>query len=66
MAVAFFYDANDQFITTDDAIIDYNPLLSEQVSPFTVMTRWNPAMKRARVEFKELMGPRLLHRERSK
>lgn len=55
-AVASFYDANGGFITTSDALIDYNPILSGQTSPFKVMKTENPAMKKANVEFKYLMG----------
>ncbi len=55
-AVASFYDANDGFITSSDALIDYNPVLPGQTSPFKVMTTHNPAMNKAGVEFKELMG----------
>ena len=55
-AVATFYDANGGFITTSDALIDYNPILPGQTSPFKVMKTENPAMKKANVEFKYLMG----------
>jgi hypothetical protein len=55
-AVASFYDANGGFITTSDALIDYNPILPGQTSPFKVMKTENPAMKKANVEFKYLMG----------
>jgi len=54
--VATFYDANGGFITTSDALIDYNPILPGQTSPFKVMKTENPAMKKASVEFKYLMG----------
>ncbi len=56
MAVVSFFDSGGQFITSDDALIDYNPLLPGQTAPFTVMARANPAMASARLEFKELMG----------
>jgi hypothetical protein len=55
-AVATFYDKSGGFITSDDAIIDYNPILPGQVSPFKVITTENPAMRKAGVEFKFLMG----------
>ena len=55
-AVVTFNDADGGFITSDDAVIDYNPILPGQTSPFKVMARANPAMKRALVEFKHLMG----------
>ena len=55
-AVVSWYTAGDEFITSDSALIEYDPLLPEQVSPFKVGTRTNPEMKRYRVEFKQLMG----------
>jgi len=55
-AVATFYDAQGNFITSADALIDYNPILPGQTSPFSVIAPANPAMRRAGVEFKELMG----------
>ena len=55
-AVVTFYDARGGFVTSADALIDYNPILPGQTSPFKVMATENPAMRTARVEFKELMG----------
>lgn len=55
-AVGSFYDTNGGFITSADALIDYNPILPGQTSPFRVMHTQNPAMKKAGVEFKHLMG----------
>jgi len=54
--VASFYDASGSFITSADALIDYNPILPGQISPFKAMHTENPAMKKAGVEFKYLMG----------
>jgi len=56
LALASFYDASDGFITSADAIIEFNPILPGQISPFRVMATRNPAMKKAAVEFKYLMG----------
>lgn len=55
-AVASWFDDNGEFITSDSALIEYNPILPGQISPFKTMTRTNPAMKRFTVEFKFLMG----------
>lgn len=55
-ALVTFYDANGNMITSDSSIIQYRPLLPGQVSPFKVMERYNPAMKRATIEFKFLFG----------
>jgi len=55
-AVATWYDRNDNMITSSSALIEYNPILPGQTSPFKVMKTYNPAMKKAGVEFSHLMG----------
>jgi hypothetical protein len=62
-AAASFYDASGGFITSSHTLIDFNPVLPGQTSPFKVMTRQNPAMKKAGVEFKYLMGGTIPFRE---
>jgi len=54
--VASFYTADKKFITSTDALIEYNPILPGQTSPFKAMASYNPAMKSASVTFKTLMG----------
>ncbi|MEO0022294.1 MAG: FxLYD domain-containing protein [candidate division WOR-3 bacterium] len=56
MAVVTFYDKSGNFITSNDALIDYNPILPGQTSPFSVIETYNPAMHKAAVEFKHLLG----------
>lgn len=63
-AVVQFYDKNGNFITSADALIDYNPILPNQISPFKVMATYNPEMKKAGVEFKYLMGGTIEHSEK--
>ena len=60
-AVALWFTEDDRFITSEDALIDYNPVLAGQTSPFTVLSRGNPAMQRFRVEFKVLAGGTIPH-----
>jgi hypothetical protein len=55
-AVVTFTDANGKFITTGEALIDFNPVLPGQTSPFQAMATWNPAMNNASVQFKSLFG----------
>jgi tetratricopeptide (TPR) repeat protein len=55
-AVVSFYDRNGNFITCSSALIEFNPILAGQTSLFTVMETYNPAMKKASVQFKFLMG----------
>lgn len=61
-AVVSFYGRNGAFVTSDDAMIDYSPILPGQTSPFKVMARHNPAMSTARVEFKEMFGGTIEYR----
>ena len=55
-AVGIWLDKDGEFIKADDALIDYNPILPGQTSPFKTMSTGNPAMSKYRVEFKTLMG----------
>jgi hypothetical protein len=62
-AVTTWYTKDGDFITTDQALIDYNPLLAEQTAPFKTMSRGNPAMSKYVVEFKTLLGGALSARD---
>lgn len=53
-AVAIFTDKDGSFITSDTAMVEYNPIMPGQSSPYKVMARYNPAMNSCRVEFKML------------
>jgi len=55
-AVAKFYASSGEFITAEDCLIEYNPIMSGQISPFKVTVKHNPAMEAVIVEFKELRG----------
>lgn len=55
-AVVQLFDANDEFITSDSAIIDFNPILPGQTSPFQVTTPKNPKIERYSISFKILLG----------
>ena len=61
-AVVTFYDSAGGFITSSDALIDFNPILPSQTSPFKVMKTENPAMRKAGVEFRHLMGGPIAYR----
>ncbi len=58
-AVVTWYSKNDEMITSRSSLIEYRPLLSEQTSPFKVMVTFNPAMEKAVIEFKHLMGGKI-------
>ena len=63
MAVVSWFTAEDTFITSDEALIAYNPILPEQTSPFEITTQTNPAMSRFRVEFKTMFGGMLRYED---
>jgi len=54
--VVQWYDKDGNFITNDEVLIDYNPILPGQTSPFKVITTYNPEMQKYSVSFKEFWG----------
>ena len=58
-ALVTWYDANGNMITYDSSLIEYNPIMPNQSSPFKVMEQYNPAMKSATIEFKFMWGDRI-------
>lgn len=65
-AVGIFSDKDGNMVSDGSALIEYDPILPGQISPFHAMATSNPAMKTARVEFKELMGGTLKWRTKEK
>jgi len=55
-AVVTAYTEDNKFVRSDSSFIEYNPIMPNQVSPFKVMMRDNPQIKRCKVEFKEFWG----------
>lgn len=55
-ALVTWYDKNGNMITSDSSLIEYDPILPGQTSPFKVIERYNPAMKTANIEFKFMWG----------
>jgi hypothetical protein len=62
-AVALFFDDTGTPITSDSALIDYDPILPGQQSPFSIYARYNPAISKWRIEFKEFFGGTILTRD---
>lgn len=56
VAVGSFYTADNTFVKSSDAIIDYNPILPGQTSPFQVITSSNPEITKCKIAFKEFFG----------
>lgn len=61
--VVTWVDQNGTPQSTDEALIDFNPVLPEQESPWSTIGRYNPALTRFRVQFKELLGGSILTRD---
>jgi hypothetical protein len=64
-AVVSWYTDAEEFITSDIGMVGYNPLLPGQTSPFKVMAKHHPAMKKASIEFKKMFGGQIFHRTRN-
>jgi hypothetical protein len=58
-AVATFYDKDNKYITHSSALIEYNPILSSQTSPFRIIEKYNPAIANVNLEFKFLSGDKI-------
>ena len=56
MAVGSIFTASGEFVKSSDALIDYNPILVGQTSPFQTLTTTNPEATKCKVEFKEMFG----------
>ena len=57
IAVVMLYTATGDFVTADEAVVEYNPILPGQTVPFRVTTgNCNPAIKKCVVDFKEAWG----------
>jgi hypothetical protein len=61
--VITWVDENGTPYSTDEALIDYNPILPGQESPWSTVGTDNPALTRFRVEFQELLGGTILTRD---
>jgi len=59
-------DAAGAVQRTDDAIIDYNPILAGQESPWKTIGTRNPALTQYRVAFKEVLGGTIPYRDERK
>ncbi len=55
-AVVSYFTEDGKFITSDEALISFNPILPGQTSTFRVIGQHNPAMKCASIELKSLLG----------
>lgn len=56
MVVGSWFTTDGTFVKSGDALIEYNPILPGQTSPFETLTTGNPAIAKCKVEFKEFFG----------
>ena len=56
-----FLTASGSHVTSEDSLVSYNPIMPNQASPFRVMARENPEIRKARIDFKQLMGGTVDH-----
>jgi len=56
LAVVQFYDANGNFVKSDSALVDFDPIMPGQTSPFSVITTDNPAIERYSTTFTLFSG----------
>lgn len=64
-AVLILMDDANTPLSSEHALIDYDPLLPNQSSPFKVLVRMNPAFTQWRIEFQELLGGQIKTRDDS-
>jgi hypothetical protein len=63
LAVGIFKTQEDEFIKAETALVEYQPLLPHQRSPFKVMAMYNPAMKYCSLGFKQMFGGKIASEE---
>ncbi|MER8546469.1 FxLYD domain-containing protein [Mesorhizobium sp. M1169] len=56
MVIGIFRTSNDEFVKSAEAMVDYQPLMPGQTSPFPAMTTDNPIMRNCNVAFKTMFG----------
>lgn len=56
MVVSLHYSSDQQLIRSDSGMVDYNPIMPGQTSPFKTMGTLNPMMRTCRIGFKQMFG----------
>ena len=56
MAVSTLRTSDGTLVTSDETLLDYNPILPGQTSPFKVITSQNPAIESCHISFRSLWG----------
>ena len=66
MAVGAFRTKSGDLIKSADALIDYNPIMPGQTSPFHALASGNPQMTNCNLAFRSLSGRSISYREKGK
>lgn len=66
MAVGEFRTKSGELVKSEDALIDYNPIMPGQTSPFSAGGTDNPQINGCQIAFKYLMGGTVAYVERKK
>lgn len=66
MVVGAFRDKNGTLVKSEDALVDYDPIMPGQTSPFSAGTRHNPQITDCGLSFKVLMGGTVAYTEKKK
>ena len=56
MVVATYYSSDEKLVRSDTAMVEYNPIMPGQKSPFKAMSTYNPMMRTCTVGFKRMFG----------
>ena len=59
MVVGIFHEKDGTFVKSADALVEYDPLLAGQSSPFKAGTTHNPLIKSCDIGFKTMLGGQL-------
>jgi hypothetical protein len=66
MAVGEFRTKDGSLVKSEDAILQYNPIMPGQTSPFTVMGTDNPLITNCGLKFKEMFGGQIDYIDKAK
>ncbi|GAI35654.1 unnamed protein product, partial [marine sediment metagenome] len=64
-AVAMFKTKAGKLVTSESSLIEFNPIMPRQASPFEVVSTYNPQMETVNITFKNLLGGTILWRSDS-
>lgn len=56
MVVGTHFATSGEFVKSDSAMVEYQPLMPGQTSPFKTMSTYNPMMAKCSVNFKRMFG----------